>query len=51
VKGKEKEKIEKKVVGKGYISPNQVKYIVDITEKPTVKFDKIVFKIDEPKIV
>jgi hypothetical protein len=30
--------------------PGQVKYIVDITEKPTVKFDKIVFKIDDKTI-
>lgn len=49
-KGKTKEKVEKKIEGVGYILPNQVKYIVDIIEKPNFKFDKILFRIDEKKI-
>lgn len=49
-KGKTKENIVKKVEGKNYILPNQVKYIVDIIEKPNFKFDKIAFKIDNKKV-
>jgi peptidoglycan hydrolase-like protein with peptidoglycan-binding domain len=49
-RGKVKENVVKKIEGKNYILPNQVKYIVDIIEKPDFKFDKIVFKIDNEKV-
>ncbi len=51
VKNKIQEKVEKKVVGKEYILPNQVKYIVEVMPIPNVKFDKIVFQVDEKNIL
>jgi len=49
-KGKTKEKVVKQIENTSYILPNQVKYIVEMVEKPNFQFDKVIFKINEKKI-
>jgi len=50
-KGKIKEEIIKKVEGKSYILPKQVKYLVEMIEKPDFTYDKIILNIDTKKMV